>query len=312
MAAINTLSGGIPLTIVAGAPSDKEKGLLAKLKKYYSTADNKSRRQFLFLSGLRGGCYRKHIINTTIDNLYDYLSSKRKNLDSNQFTPTHISVAYLESQNEEENARLIDSFFTFAQLIRIKLVRHAWSEYSDEELFSELRDAINNIPSWAGFQGMCGLTLPLKNFKLSKDKTLYDLCLSQAHTLCMEPSTIKNNITANPCKKDSGACPHCPHNKKGKVPRDDRGLCFVKGGHGFPRKQENGALKNNLVFINSLYRFGLPLQVTEHYDVQFEGGKKIDAKTFVCSVNGEVPQDGQSCRYVNIYPNDYIRIFQSK
>lgn len=311
MAVINTLSGGIPLTIIAGVPSDKQQALLNKLKKYYSAADNKSTRQILFLSGLRGGCYRKHIINTTIDNLYEYISSKRKDLSSNQFTPTHISVAYLESQNEEENFRLIDSFFTFAQLVRIKLERHAWSDYSEEELYSIFVHAIDNIPSWMGFQGMCGLTLPLKNFKLSRDKTLHDLCLEQAHTLCMTPSIIKDIIIANPCKKDSGTCPHCPH-KKGKVPKDDRGLCFVRGGHGFPRQPEDGKFENHLVYINSLYRFGLPLQVTEYYDVQFEGGKKIGAKTFVCSVNGETPKDGQSCRYANIYPNDYIRIFQSK
>lgn len=311
MAVINTLSGGIPLTIIAGVPSDKQKGLLMRLKKYYSAPDNKSTRQILFLSGLSGGCYRKHIIKTTIDNLYEYLSSKRKNLSSNQFTPTHISLAYLESQNEEENFRLIDNFFTFAQLVRIKLGKQAWSDYSEEELSSIFIDAINNIPSWIGFQGMCGLTLPLKNFKLSKNKTLYDFCLEQSHSLCMEPPIIKNKIKANPCKKDSATCPNCPHTK-GKVPKDDRGLCFVRGGHGFPRQLEDGKIENKLVYINSLYRFGLPLQVSEHYDVQFKGGKKIGAKTFVCSVNGETPKNGQSCGYVNIYPNDYIRICLNK
>ena len=92
---------------------------------------------------------------------------------------------------------------------------------------------------------------------------------------------------------------------------DKRNLCFLPAEaremHGIIREgafsEDTASLRH---LLNGKYRFGFPINNDGfHYDVQLKGGASLSRISFTCAINGSVSTKEA---YVNIYPNDFIRI----
>lgn len=308
MADILLPAGGLPLTIFAGIPSPFLHSVLEEAKRHYQHQGGYSLRRIEALSGLRGAQYRTHIINQTLKSVTQYVVQKRVNKkDEQQYSPSHISIVFLESNIDHENDLLLRSFFPFAQCVKIACIEIPWAEIALEDLLALFFQAVENMPQWGTFQNMACWALPIQNFQCPGPQNLQAICLQRMYNTPDEPPLTKSVIEHRTCSSGNrNECPKCP-NRGREVPSDERGICFIRGTHGKARApEERGDVK---ILLDSLYRFGYPLDDSVHFDAQFPKGKQIQEETFDCVINGLVPAKNSGRRaYVNIYPDDFVRV----
>lgn len=309
-------AGGVPLTVLAGIPDELRNPVLTRLKKHFRTKDGTSLRAFEILSGQKKGAeYRNHSITRCLGVLAKRIQIK-KDKNQKQSNPTHISVVYLESQQEQENNNLLEKFFSFAQCVKIPRGDKCWDVYSEEDLADLFIKSINSMPSWKNIQGLKRIYLPLKHFTCNDEK-LFTVCLKRVKDFPEQPPIVKKVILQSQCIKKK--CGRCPQLEGKQIPRDSEGRCFVSsardgspyGAEGVWEKVEEGeqtadGFLYSIIYINSYYRFGLPIPTGTHFDVQYPGERQIQEKTFWCPQRGYMPK--KACNYVNIYPNDTVNI----
>lgn len=311
----NPCAGGVPLTILAGTPDIWREAVLDALKKHFRSKDGNALRYFEYISGKNGAEYCRHNITQCLKVLASRIRSKRgKNEISSN--PNHISVVYLESFQKEKNDLLLRSFFSFAHCVKIPKRDKMWNLCSSKEIIEEFITAIRPMRPWKDIQGLKYTYLPLRHFMCQNEKSLWSACLERVNEYPHQPPIIKKLIPQPNCQRKK--CRTCPHPTEQRVPRDQRGLCFVSsapdgspyGNEGLWEKVEQSqstpdGSPYSLIFMNSFYRFGLPVLPGTHFDVQYPGEKKIKPHFFQCPQHGGMP--AQSCDYVNVYPNDTVR-----
>lgn len=314
MADILLPTGGLPLTIFAGVPGAFLHDVQTDAKRHYQHQGGYSLRRIEILSGLRGAQYRAHIISQTLKTITKYIIQKRidvpkKKKDNSSrekvYSPNHVSIIFLESDNDGENELLLQNFFPFAHCIKICKGETPWAEMPLGDLLALFYRAVDDMPLWGAFQGMACWALPIRNFLYPGPNSLREICFQRIQDVPAEPPIIKSIINHKKCFGGRG-CPNCP-NQSTEVPCDARGLCFVRGTHGKARAPEE--LPSEKTLLDALYRFGYPLNDSAHFDTQFPKGREIPEEMFECVLNGRVPAKNTGRRtYVNIYPDDFVRV----
>lgn len=311
------IASGIPLTIVAGIPDNLRVTVLENLNKSFRSTSGYALRSFAFLSGQKAGAqYKSHTIMKCLEGLATRIHKKRENRESLD-NPNHISIVYLEAAQDSDNDLLLSNFFTFAQCIKIQIKAKAWWLYSSSELSELFKEEIIRIPSWRNSQGYNYVFLPLNHFTVNNNQSLFDVCLERAKKFPTIPPIIKKIIPLSKCKRSK--CGNCPQKDGVLRPKDSRGLCFVSSARdGSPygadeiwknfedAKSMKDKINYSKVYIDSYYRFGIPILTGTHFDVQYPGQKKIREKTFQCPQRGGMPKE--ECNYVNIYPNGTVNM----
>lgn len=309
-----TASNGIPLTVIAGIPKDAEDAVGEKLIRHYRHRDGRALRDFAFVSGLKeGGEYRAYTISKSLEALSERIHARRSR-DERAENPGHLSVVFLESTLAEDNARLVESFFVFAQCVMIRRTENAWNAYTIDQLKDIFVSAIDAM-SPINIQGRGYLFLPLRQFQLDRGRTLFEDCLERAITDPGEIPVTRERLNISKCERKH--CDGCAQPRAKPRPVDSRGLCFSSSApDGSPfgadtiwnrlRTAKTTAEKifYSEIFFSSYYRFGAPILPGTHFDVQYPGSRKIEGETFDCPQHGKMPRFNR--RYVNMYPNGVI------
>lgn len=102
---------------------------------------------------------------------------------------------------------------------------------------------------------------------------------------------------------------HLAYGRKLNLYRDARGLYFrlsePNEHHGAVREMEaDASVRDLLLMMKSLYRFGAPLPSGLHHDIQFRRGVTINGVKFNCARDDTVSRSGT---HVPVYPNDVVR-----
>lgn len=312
---MTTTAGGIPLTVLAGLPSSLQDAVKGKLERHYRAFDGNALRAFEFLSGLReGGEYRSRAIKSSLEALGKRIQAKKRK-NERQENPTHLSMVFLESFKESENDLLLESFFAFAQCVKIQRTDRQWSSYTADELKDFFIEAIDTMPSRSDTQGLKYVFLPLEHFLLAEKRTLLTECFERVKNFPQESPIVKEIIPFELCAHKR--CDHCPHKARTDRPVDARGLCFVSSARDGSPYGANKIWENlqtteadekiyySKVFLSAYYRFGVPILPGTHFDVQYPGRKKIAKNMFYCPQRKKRVPKKQSV-YVNIYPNGTI------
>ena len=307
------LTGGTPLTILAGVPNSVAEKLGQRLGNRYKRNDGHPKRFFLTITGgPNGGTYNKHTLETSFDNIAHLIQNKyTKSEGAGKFNPSHISIVYLSPQTESEENLLLSYFYIFCRCVPIRWQPNDWNEESFgimEKLFIK---EIDSMSTWCDEMKSSCFNLPIRNFFLAKDISLEAHCLERIKTQNKLLPIDTKVINFFNCK-DISKCRDCKRINR-KIPRDSRELCFVPGAeHGRTRISDNpGRMTQGL--LESIFRFGQPIEQGAQCDVQFEGGRSLRGMSFFDAEKGK-PHivSNQKNHYVNIYINDAIRFPESE
>lgn len=147
------------------------------------------------------------------------------------------------------------------------------------------------------------LFLPPRNFHVSNQIRLRSLFLELRSGTRAWEDKLNELTLARVTRED---LPH--HVTKGarNIFRDARDLLFPRdeNHHGSAREiVESDKRLTHQSLLRSCYRFGVPLPLGFHHDVQFSK-KPLFNTSFECEQKGPILL---TCDYANVYPNDFVR-----
>src|SRR5579864_232360 len=257
--------------------------------------------------------YKKQTVTSVMQAVTGYAARQIK-AENTPPTPNQILFAYVPSDDEEQ---LLAEFDFFVFPVRLTCLaeydesghqfRHD-REMVEKYVVSSLQIALRNFMEVKGRLSRVNarepLFLPPLNFKVSNTERMADIFKDMRRAARPWGDPLPNIRTT---KVTHEQLPK--HVRKGahrEVLSDSRSLLFPhdQSNHGPARELAPACShEDRRQFMQSSFRFGVPLTDGYHHDVQFAGGS-LGGETFECSRKGHIKLDSQ---YANVYPNDFVR-----
>lgn len=299
-----------PLVVLAGLPHPVCAGVARAMEKALSGPP-----RVVFQASGSGDkeLYRPQTVTALLRSVSGYANRQLKAYTPVP-APTQIVLAYVPANDEERLLAQFD-FFVFP----VRLTRLAWydergrqyrndpneaGQYTLSSVRAELQSFMEikrrlSSPNWKD-----PLFLPPRNFRVSDTERMADIftTMRQAKRAWGDrpPNIRTRTVTREQLK-------HIPGGAKKEVLSDFRGLLFP------PAQHRHGPVRDlapecsdedRKLFMQSSFRFGVPLKDGYHHDVQFGEGRRLSGETFECSRMGVIRLD---CTHANVYPNDFVR-----
>jgi len=303
-----------PLVVIAGIPypicGAVANVVAAKLSPTHRTISQPS--------GSDGNrLYQKRTVDPLLIAVSNY-AVKQQNAHPARPCPRYIILAYVPADDDEE---LLAEFDFFAYPIRLGRMgeydeetgqqrRHNLKDAQDYVLrsiqvaldpFNDLKRRLSSISTKEP------LLLPPHNFKVSKSTRLADIFPEFRREMRQWNSSLEDIVQPKTATKDD-LPRHIPPGVKKLIFCDERNLLFPrdKTAHAVVRElAPDSSIDDRKHYLQSAYRFGVPLEEGFHHDVQYAAGRNLKGEVFVCSRDGEVKVTGT---HANVYPNDFVRV----
>ena len=297
-----------PLVVLAGLPHPTCAAVADLIEKNLSPS---SRVIFVASSANDNELYRQKTVGMLLRAVSEYSIRQQR---AEVVTPSQILLAYVPAGDEEQLLREFDFFAFPVRLTRLaeyndfgRQYRHdlkTAGEYVVPSLETALRVFLEIKRRLSSPNFREPLFLPPRNFRVSAAVRMADIFREMRRAVRPWGSPISAVGTTTVTHEELRM--HIPYGKQKEILSDSRGLLFPhdRTNHGVVRElNPNASDKERREFMQSSFRFGVPLTDGYHHDVQYPG-RKLRNDVFECCNQGTIHL---SSKYANVYPDDFVR-----
>lgn len=303
------------LYVVAGLPASGRRAAM----RWFETQFTAALAQSLVATAEDGLLYPDAYVRQMIHSVGAFAVRRRTKGGENPPAPATITLLYVPSEDDERLLEAFDFAVMAVPLARLvarddkgRQLRHdgeavAQSLAQATARDGEVRAAMHEVVRRLGRQRDDEpLLLPPRNFLL-QDHDLVPVFRSFRRG---EREWTDRGADLRPTALTRDDIARIPAQKTRRVFVDDRGMAFLiahpKAFDGRAREVETeDDTAGILSVLRALYRFGGAIAPGLHHDAQRSDGTALGGAVFHCERKGSIRVEGD---YVNIYPNDFIRI----